>query len=128
MVELKFQVPPVTFSSTTVLNPTVSLGSYDIYTFELRGDDTWQTATDTVVIRKNARPTANAGSDRSVVKNSDYDFDGSGSDDPDHFPNATLSYRWILVSGDVNKVTLSNDRVISPTVSISSAGTYTFRY
>jgi hypothetical protein len=72
----------------------------------------------------NRAPLAKAGSDRTVPPGSTLSLDGSTSSDPDNGP-APLSFLWEQIAGD--PVTIPSPTNPSISMTIPSAGTYTFR-
>ncbi len=83
---------------------------------------------DTVTIRKNVLPIANAGSDRSVVRNTDVILSGSASYDPDNIPNnGNLTYSWAVLPANSNVSFTTSNQIANPTIRISARGTYIIR-
>ena len=118
----------ITLSSTTVAKPTFTapeVNADKTFTFSLIVNDGAISSTaDQVVItvKANQAPTANAGSDKSVMENSSCTLDGSGSSDPD---NNTLTYQWTAPTG----IVLSSTTDAKPTFTtpeVSSNTNYTF--
>jgi pimeloyl-ACP methyl ester carboxylesterase len=71
----------------------------------------------------NQPPIANAGSDQTVVVNTQIILDGTGSFDPDGGPDP-LAYEWLQIGGPV--VTLTNPTAATPSFTLSVPGTYVF--
>jgi hypothetical protein len=69
----------------------------------------------------NRAPTANAGSDQTVVANTLVTLNGAASSDPD---SDSLTYAWSVISGSA---TLSNSTAVSPTFTPTSAGDRVFK-
>jgi 6-phosphogluconolactonase (cycloisomerase 2 family) len=66
------------------------------YVVRLVVSDGALTGADTVTIRSNAPPIANAGPDRDVAVQTVVQLDAADSIDPDAFPGGPLSYQWRL--------------------------------
>jgi len=117
---------PLTFAWTQLTGTTVSLTgantatpsftapqSAGALTFQLMVTDSHNaTDTDTVVVNvsADAAPTADAGPDQSVAKNSAVTLDGSGSSDSD---GTIASFAWTQTGGPT--VTLTGANTASPT-------------
>ncbi len=129
----------VTFTSTSTLgwhmpNSTVTLTATANpgWTFAgWSGDLSGSSSPTTLLINTNKNitatftndpPTANAGSDQTVLAGTLVTLDGSASSDAD--PTQTLSYAWTQTAGP--NITLSNSSAVSPSFTPTIAGTYTF--
>ncbi len=104
----------ITLSSTTAAKPTFTAPEVMVnqtYTFSLVvNDGTVNSAVDQVLIavkQVNKAPTANAGPDQSVEKNTLYTLDGSASFDPD---GDALTYLWTAPTG----IVLSSNFIARP--------------
>jgi hypothetical protein len=78
-------------------NPTFTAGIYGIYVCGLTVNDGELNDSDTVLIHANGAPNAYAGDDIYVYIGDSATLDGSGSNDPDNWPQP-LSYFWTFVS------------------------------
>ena len=75
-------------------------------TFELRvTDNDGATDTDTMTVRVNAPPTANAGGDQRVTESADVTLDGTASSDID---GSLAAYRWTQTGGTIIVVASAN--------------------
>ena len=117
---------PLNSPSTGSLS-TTDLGSGTIYTYtpnpNFCGTDTIQykvqeinsgqltSSFATVTFDVNCRPLANAGSDRSVTKNSNVSLSGLGSNDSD---GTVEGYAWVQKAGTLPVVALTNANSASP--------------
>ncbi len=118
----------VVFSNSAVRNPTVTFSLSGEYVLQLQVFDGLDYGYDTVTIRKNILPVANAGSDQTVVRNTNVFLDGSASYDPDNIPNnGNLTYSWSVIPANGNVVFITSNQSVNPTIRISSRGTYTIR-
>jgi hypothetical protein len=119
----------ITLNSTSAQKPTFTapeVATDTQYTFSLVvNDGIANSTTDQVVItvkQINKAPTANAGPDQSVEKNTLVTLDGSASSDPD---GNTLIYKWTAPAG----ITLSSASAQKPTFTapdITTNTNYTF--
>ncbi|HCY41544.1 MAG TPA: hypothetical protein DHV48_09340 [Prolixibacteraceae bacterium] len=105
----------LTLSSASAQKPTFTAPEVSAdtqYTFSLVvNDGTANSVANQVIItvkQVNKAPTANAGPDKSILKNTLVTLDGSGSSDPD---GNTLTYQWTAPAG----VTLSSTSAQKPT-------------
>lgn len=81
-----------------------------------------QTSTASVQVSTfSVRPTANAGSDRSVKLNDVVQLDGSGSTDPN---NLALTYQWTLIPAAGSSAKLSDPTAVKPTFVADVVGVY----
>jgi hypothetical protein len=118
----------VFISNATSRNPTVTFGLSGEYVLQLQVFDGLDYGYDTVTIRKNVLPIANAGSDRSVVRNTDVILSGSASYDPDNIPNnGNLTYSWAVLPANSNVSFITSNQITNPTIRISARGTYIIR-
>jgi PKD repeat protein len=108
----------VSFSSSSILNPTATFSAVGTYELRLTVNDGWASSSDTVIIRNNLVPIANAGSPQSTKKSRDYILVGAIGYDPDNLPGP-LTITW---SGTGIK---SGGSTLSPTVYFDNTGTYT---
>ena len=120
----------IILSATTASKPTFTAPEVSAdtqYTFSLVvNDGTANSVANQVIItvkQVNKAPTANAGPDQSVLKNTLVTLDGSGSSDPD---GNTLTYQWTAPAG----ITLSSTSAQKPTftapdVTVNSDYTFT---
>ena len=115
-------------STAVLLNPLGPTPSFVIntpgdYVAQLIvNDGTVDSAPDTVVIRTDGRPVANAGADRTGLVGDSLQLDGSVSSDPD---SDMIGFSWTIVGGPVNGATLSAPTTVNPTFAATAAGTYT---
>ena len=116
-----------TITSTTSANTTVTALTAGVYKFELKvTDNGGAVARDTMQITENATtnqaPTANAGSDQTIVlPTSTVSFTGSGTD-----PDGTVaSYLWTKVSGPTTG-TITSATSASTTITALVQGVYKF--
>ena len=108
--------PAVTLSDTSSVQPTFTAPDTTAGTtlvFRVAVDNGDQTSFDSVIIAvtgDNDAPTANAGNDQVVTRNTTATLDASGSTDPE---GQHLGYTWIQTGGPI--VTLSDNNVPDPT-------------
>ena len=114
-----------TFSSTSVVNPTVNNLAAGVHTFRLTvTDNNGGTATDDVVITVNQLPVVNAGGDVTLsLPTNATPLTGSASD-PDA-GGSIATYSWTKQSGP-DQYTLSSTSIANPTLSNLVVGVYTF--
>lgn len=120
----------INLSSTTSPKPTFTAPEISIdknYIFFLTvNDGILNSPPDQIVVtvkQVNKAPVANAGADRSVLKNSLVALDGSGSSDPD---GDLLIYKWIAPAGIVlNSVSVSKPTFVAPAVTSNTDFTFT---
>ena len=116
----------VSFSSSTVVNPNFTVDTGGIYYFDLVvNDGTSNSSVDSVIITSNPpaanlAPTANAGVDQNVLKNSLVTLSAALSTDPE---NDTLSYAWTITS-QPSAVSLTNANLINPSFTPDTDGPY----
>jgi lysophospholipase L1-like esterase/dienelactone hydrolase len=117
---------PVSFSITdnTVVNPVITNLANGIYSFQLIvTDNDGLEGKDTLLIKVNRPPVANAGNDNSItLPVNSLQLDGSGSGDAD---GTIIAFKWSKVSGP-SQYLLSNSFVVKPTLSNLAQGTYQF--
>ena len=95
--------------------------------YRLTASDGVLQSADTIIIRNNQVPTANAGPDRTERKNDEWQIIGSAIDDGYPVPS-NLSYLWTIVSKPSNGIaTFVSDNVVNPLVTFDKAGTYVLR-
>jgi uncharacterized protein (TIGR03790 family) len=101
--------PPVTLSASQVPNPTFAAPKVStVLTFKLTVSDglSSSTAETTVeVIAINHAPTANAGSNQTVLSGATFTLNGNGSRDED---GQVLTYSWVQVSGPAVELANAN--------------------
>jgi len=115
--------PAVTLSNPTTAAPTFTPALSGTYVFVLTVEDGFGGADSdfVVVTATNAGPTANAGPDQTVPKNTLVSLDGNGSSDPDA---DALTFRWTQRLGP--SVALAGDDTATPTFTPPLPGTYAF--
>lgn len=92
------------------------------YIAQLVVNDGKLTNTDTVEIRANTSPIANAGNDQSVEAGTLAQLDGRLSSDADSDP---LTYRWELISKPTgSQAAFSDKKSVNPTITLDKPGTY----
>ena len=110
----------VLLEETNVVNIRFTATTPGVYHFFLSVNDGLEDSTeDTVVVRVNTRPVANAGEDRKVNVGALMQLDGSESEDRD---GDRLIYRWEEPPG----IELSNGGSARPRFTASIGGTYRF--
>jgi len=113
-----------TLSSTTTVNPTFTADKAGTYVAQLIvNDGTVDSAPATVTITTNApnAPTANAGPNQTVARNTVVTLNGSGTD-PQNLP---LTFQWSLISKPTNSAaTLSSTTIANPTFKVDLPGNY----
>jgi len=115
--------PEVALSGETTANPTFTAPDPPAtLTFQLTVTDSGDApSTDTVSVRVNSPPTADAGADRDVVAGLVARLDASNSSDPD--PQDTLTYSWQAPPG----INLDGATAIRPTFTVpANTDTMTF--
>lgn len=118
--------PPVNLSDRNIAEPSFTapdlVANTDL-TFRLVVSDGNTKSANTVIITveaDNDAPSANAGPDQSVAKNSLVTLDGTGSTDPE---GEALTYAWLQTEGPT--VTLSNTLPAEPTFTAPDVATDT---
>ncbi|HEX2534783.1 MAG TPA: PKD domain-containing protein, partial [Chitinophagaceae bacterium] len=117
------------FSSTTVLNPTISNLVAGTYTFRLTvKDNAGATKTDDVIVTVNnapvnEAPSAYAGGDKKLYLPTNSTLMTSTASDAD---GTITAYNWSKVAGP-SSYSFSSTTTLKPTVSNLTPGTYTFR-
>ncbi|MHB8133707.1 MAG: TadE family protein [Anaerolineaceae bacterium] len=111
-----------TFTNASALSTQVTFSQPGTYVFRLTANDGWDSAFDTVIIKNNTAPIANAGSDQSIRSTGFATMNGSFLD-PDVPAYQSISYLWTLVSGP-GTVVFSNSTSQNPTVTFSMSGEY----
>ena len=113
-----------TLSSTTTPNPTFTADRSGTYVAQLIvNDGTVDSAADTVTITTNApgAPTANAGPNQTVARNSVVTLSGSGTD-PQGLP---LTFQWSLTTRPAGSAAvLSSTTIPNPTFTADQPGNY----
>ena len=105
--------PAVTLTGATTAQPTFTAPASGTLTFQLTVDDgQGGTDTDTVSVRVNRPPTADAGPDQLVNLGDTVTLDGTGSTDPD--AGDSLDYSWVQTGGGT-VVTLTGAGTAQPT-------------
>jgi len=121
---LGWHVPNSTVTLTATANPGWSFAGWS-------GDLSGTSSPTTLLINTNKNitatfsndpPTANAGSDQTVVAGALVTLDGGASSDAD--PTQTLSYAWTQTAGP--NISLSDSSAVSPSFTPTISGTYTF--
>ncbi|HXI58087.1 MAG TPA: PKD domain-containing protein [Polyangia bacterium] len=124
--------PAVTLSSTTAQKPTFvapTVSATTAFTFSLMvSDGSLQSNPATVTVNvsrpANLAPTANAGSNQSVFAGATVTLDGSGSGDPN---GDAITYAWTQTAGPavtLSSTTAQKPTFVAPTVSASTALTF----
>ncbi|OQA84186.1 MAG: Serine/threonine-protein kinase PknD [bacterium ADurb.Bin236] len=116
--------PAVTLSSLAAVNPAFTPLTGDTYVFQLIVNDGYvNSLPDTVTIRVNAIPIANAGPDQFIIQPGVLvTLDGAASSDAD---GDALTYAWTQTAGAA--VVLSSSTASQPTFTPATCGDYTFR-
>ncbi|MFA6451056.1 MAG: PKD domain-containing protein, partial [bacterium] len=115
--------PAVTITGANTSNPTFTPTINTTYTFQLIVNDGFaNSAADTVSIRVNKRPDADAGANLTAQTGLPVTLDGSGSSDADGDP---LTYSWTQIAGPA--VAISNPTAVTTTFTPSVPGIYTFQ-
>ena len=113
-----------TLSSTTTPNPTFTADRAGTYVAQLIvNDGTVDSVADTVTITTNApgAPTANAGPNQTVARNSVVTLSGSGTD-PQGLP---LTFQWSLTTRPAGSAAvLSSTTISNPTFTADQPGNY----
>lgn len=115
-------------SDPTIVNPTFTPDVGGSYSFELVvNDGASNSVPDSVKVTTNLPPVADAGQDATVDTGNIVSLDGSGSNDPDNYPNPALSYAWSILAVPVGSTAaLSDPTVVNPTFTADLDGSYTF--
>ncbi len=111
-------------SSSTTDNPSFQLDKGGIYALQLEvNDGLVGSAPDGVVVTSgNARPTANAGADRTARPNAPVQLSSAGSSDPN---GTALAFRWALLAKPAGSAAaLSSPTAAAPTFTPDLLGTY----
>ena len=112
--------------NATTATPAFVVDRPGVYRVELEVSD--GSASDRARVRirtSNSPPTANAGPDQTVTRNTVVTLDGGGSTDIDGDP---LTYQWGFVSlPPASAATLSDPAAVRPTFVVDLAGAYTLR-
>lgn len=112
-----------TITSPTSATTTVTGLSAGEYRFKLTvTDNNGATGSDTVHVRVNNPPTANAGTDQTItLPTNSVSLSGSGTDSD----GTIASYSWTKISGGT--YTISNSGIANPVLTNLVAGTYVFQ-
>ena len=111
-----------TFTNASAANTQVTFTQSGTYVFRLTANDGWDSAYDTVIIKNNTAPIANAGSDQSIRSTGSASMNGSFLD-PDVPAYQSISYLWTMISGP-GSVGFSNSTSQNPTVTFGVSGEY----
>jgi Abnormal spindle-like microcephaly-assoc'd, ASPM-SPD-2-Hydin/HYDIN/CFA65/VesB-like, Ig-like domain/K319L-like, PKD domain len=113
-----------TFSDPTVVNPSFTPDLAGTYALELKvTDSSGRSSIDAVVIDTvNSRPSADAGTPKTVKAPHDVQLNGAGSADPDSDP---LAYQWTLIKKPAQSTAvLDNATIVNPTFTADKQGEY----
>jgi hypothetical protein len=113
-----------TFANANLTNTTVTFDQPGTYTLRLTASDTLATTDADVVIRVNAAPVVNAGTNRVVTLGTLVTLAGSYTDDG--IPGSTVTTLWTQISGPAGAVFV-NPTAVSTTVNFSQSGEYVFQ-
>ncbi|MCK4443368.1 MAG: PKD domain-containing protein, partial [Thermoplasmata archaeon] len=97
----------------------VELGTYDFEIWVADGQQNWNSATGSFVIRDTTNPTADAGIDQNVDQGETVTFDGSGSSDNDPLFDTDANYTWTF--NDLGARTIWG---VGPTYTFTRGGDY----
>jgi uncharacterized repeat protein (TIGR01451 family) len=116
----------VTFGNAQTPNTMATFSAGGIYTLKLSASDSFLTGTDTIVLRVNKAPAANAGPDQTITLPDSATLSGSATDDGIPSQPGALTYTWSKGSGP-GTVTFGNVHAASTTASFSASGTYSLK-
>jgi hypothetical protein len=119
----KISGPAMSFSNSSIANPSVNSLTYGVYSFELMvTDDRGDTGKDTMVLTVNNPPVANAGSDAGIILPvNSVTLSGAASGDAD---GSIQSYSWMQISGMAANITSPSS--VQTLATFTAAGTYQF--
>ncbi len=112
------------FADAALTNTTVTFDQSGIYTLRLTADDGLAVTSADVVMKVNAAPVVNAGTDQTVSLGSLLVLSGSVSDDG--IPGPVVTVEWTQVSGPTG-ATIANPECLNSSVNFSQPGAYVFR-
>jgi len=113
-----------TFADTSVTNTTVTFDQPGTYTLRLTASDTLATTNADVVIRVNAAPVVDSGTDQLVTLGTWVTLAGSYTDDG--IPGSVVTTLWTQISGPAGAV-FADPTTANTTVNFSQSGVYVFQ-
>ncbi|MGA2786967.1 MAG: Ig-like domain-containing protein [Verrucomicrobiota bacterium] len=113
-----------TFTDASLTNTTATFDQPGTYILRLTASDTMAATNADVVIRINAAPLVNAGTDQMVNLGTSVTLAGSYTDDG--IPGSPVTTFWTQVSGPAN-VVFADPATASTTVNFSQSGVYEFQ-
>ena len=112
-------------SDLTVVNPTFIPDVAGGYSFQLIVNDGLSDSfPDYITVTTNLTPLADAGMNVSVAVGALVQLDGSGSSDPDVYPNTNLTYLWTLMTPVGSSAVLSDPTIVNPEFTADVEGAY----